>query len=94
MELPKKFQCPNRSFIHSGEDKTVIEEVWKDQGKKGDIPYQSEFVVFGNPAIQVFGVKVVVILYDFCTECGTRFARQMVEGKANLTTSNKMPRPS
>lgn len=91
MELPKKYQCPNRSFQHSGEDKTVVEELWKTHSKQGAPPYPTEFVTIDNPHIKIFGVYVVVFLYDWCTECGTRFCRQIVEGKGNLTPLPKFP---
>jgi hypothetical protein len=91
MELPKKFKCPNHSFPHSGEDKTVVEELWKQHSKQGAPPYPTEFVTIDNPLLKVFGVYVAVFLYDWCTECGTRFCRQIVPGTGNMTSRTKIP---
>jgi len=91
MDLPKTFQCPNKSFQHTGENKTVIEELWKQHSKQGAPPYPTEFVTIDNPLVQVFGIFAVVFVYDWCSECGTRFCRQIVEGKGNVTSRGKLP---
>lgn len=90
MELPKTYKCPNTAFPHK-EDKTVIEELWKDRGRHGTIPYLNEFVTIDSPLLKTFGIFAVVFLYDYCTECGTRFCRQIVEGKGNVTSRGNLP---